>query len=172
MALSTQSSAAEAAISDPDRESSLAEGAKLQLRLWLRLLTCADMIGGEVRGRLRGDFATTLPRFDVLAQLDRLGRGLTMGELSSRLMVTNGNVTGLIDSMVEDGLVERQPHPTDRRSTVIAATRHGRALFAKMAPSHAAWVESMMAGLSRAEMVLLLELLGKLKESLRGHRAG
>lgn len=151
----------------PDRESVVAEDDRLQLRLWLRLLTCADLIEDEVRGRLRAEFATSLPRFDVLAQLDRSPEGLAMGALSARLMVSNGNVTGLVEAMARDGLVERRANPADGRSALISATPAGRDLFARMAPAHQGWIDGMMAGMTRAEMVLALELLGKLKQSVR-----
>jgi len=147
------------------REVAAADG-RLQTRLWLRLLTCTQLIETEIRGRLRSGFETTLPRFDVLAQLHSAGAALTMGELSARLMVTTGNVTGLIDAMEHDGLVARQPNPADRRSTLIAATVAGQALFASMAPAHQRWIDGLTASLSRAEMALLFELLGKLKESV------
>ncbi|MDB5363487.1 MAG: MarR family transcriptional regulator [Rhodospirillales bacterium] len=150
-----------------DRESAVAEDDRLQLRLWLRLLTCSDLIEERVRGRLRTEFATSLPRFDVLAQLDRSPDGLTMSALSSRLMVSNGNVTGLIEAMARDGLVERRANPADGRSALISATMAGRELFQRMAPAHQGWIDDMMAGMSRAEMVLALELLGKLKQSVR-----
>ena len=150
-----------------DRETAVAEDDRLQLRLWLRLLTCTDLIEDRVRGRLRNAFATSLPRFDVLAQLDRAQDGLTLSALSSRLMVSNGNVTGLVDAMVRDGLVERRPNPADGRSALISSTVVGAALFAEMAPAHQGWIDGLMVGLSRAEMVLLLELLGKLKQSVR-----
>jgi DNA-binding MarR family transcriptional regulator len=130
-------------------------------------MTCTDLIEDRVRGRLRTDFATSLPRFDVLAQLDRARDGLTLSALSSRLMVSNGNVTGLVDAMVRDGLVERRANPADGRSALISATAAGRELFARMAPAHQGWIDGAMTRMSRAEMVLLLELLGKLKLSVR-----
>jgi DNA-binding MarR family transcriptional regulator len=151
----------------PDRESAVAEDDRLQLRLWLRLLTCAELIEDQVRSRLRTEFATTLPRFDVLAQLERVPEGLTLSALSSRLMVSNGNVTGLVEAMVRDGLVERRANPADGRSALISATAAGAALFARMAPAHQGWIDGLMAGMSRAEMVLALELLGKLKQSVQ-----
>ena len=155
----------------PDRESAVAEDDRLQLRLWLRLLTCTELIEDQVRGRLRTEFQTTLPRFDVLAQLDRAPDGLTLSALSSRLMVSNGNVTGLVDAMARDGLVARRANPADGRSALIQATAAGAQLFAAMAPTHQAWIDGLMAGLTRAEMVLLLELLGKLKQSVRERAA-
>ncbi len=103
----------------------------------------------------------------MLAQLDATAGALTMGELSARLMVTSGNVTGLIDAMEGEGLVARRPHPTDRRSTLIAATASGRDLFGRMAPAHARWIEEMMTGLGLADVKHLLELLGRLKVSAR-----
>ncbi len=154
-------------MSAPDRESALLSDDKLELKLWLRLLTCSSLIEGEVRARLRETFATSLPRFDLLAQLDRAPEGLTMGELSSRLMVSNGNITGLTDALVREGLVSRLPEPDDRRSLCIRLTEAGKRSFDAMTPTHEQWIDRMMAGLSRAEMAHLLELLGKLKQSVR-----
>jgi DNA-binding MarR family transcriptional regulator len=150
-----------------DREAAGSGHDKLQLRLWLRMFTCVQLIENSIRARLRSEFDTTLPRFDVLAQLDAAGMALSMGELSARLMVTSGNVTGLVDAMETDGLVARQPHPSDRRSTLIAMTGQGRELFAAMAPAHALWIEALMAGLTQPEAVRLMELLGELKDSVR-----
>jgi DNA-binding MarR family transcriptional regulator len=155
----------------PDREAAVGDGARLPLRVWLRMLTCTTMTEGMVRVRLHAQFATTLPRFDVLAALDAAGADLTMGALSARLMVTSGNVTGLVNAMENDGLVIRRPHPADRRSTLIGMTDAGRALLARMAPAHARWIEQAMAGLDRREVAQLWEVLGHLKESVRNSTA-
>jgi DNA-binding MarR family transcriptional regulator len=151
----------------PDREAAIGDGARLPLRVWLRLLTCTTMTEALVRARLHAQFATTLPRFDVLAALDAAGTELTMGELSARLMVTSGNVTGLINAMEKDRLVVRRPHPDDRRSTLIGMTNTGRKLFARMAPAHARWIEEAMVGLDRQELAQLWDVLGHLKASVR-----
>lgn len=150
----------------PDRESALASDTKLELKVWLRLLTCTTLIEREVRQNLRERFDTTIARFDLLSQLDRAPKGLTMGELSSRLMVTNGNVTGLTDALVREGLVSRAPEPGDRRSLRIRLTAAGKQSFDAMTPVHEGWIDRLMAGLTRAEMAHLLELLGRLKQSL------
>jgi DNA-binding MarR family transcriptional regulator len=149
-----------------DRESALASDTKLELKVWLRLLTCTTLIEREVRWKLRERFDTTIARFDLLSQLDRAPKGLTMGELSSRLMVTNGNVTGLTDALLREGLVSRAPEPGDRRSLRIRLTQAGKQFFDAMTPVHEAWIDGLMTGLTRAEMAHLLELLGKLKQSL------
>jgi len=155
----------------PDREAAVGNGARLPLRVWLRLLTCVNMTEAMVRARLHAQFATTLPRFDVLAALDAAGEELTMGALSARLMVTSGNVTGLIRAMEQDGLVARRRHPEDRRSTLIGMTEDGRALFARMAPAHARWIEQAVAGLGRADVAELWDMLGRLKDSVRNASA-
>ncbi|MBD5656093.1 MAG: MarR family transcriptional regulator [Candidatus Eremiobacteraeota bacterium] len=144
-----------------------ADEGKLPLRVWLRLLSCTRAIETEIRARLRADFDTTLPRFDVLALLEQQKGGLTMGELSTRLKVTSGNVTGLIDAMELDGLVMRKQHWTDRRSTMIFTTAKGRRFFVATAPVHHEWVDDMMAGISNADLVALVGLLDKLKASTR-----
>jgi DNA-binding MarR family transcriptional regulator len=158
----------------PDRESAIDHTDKIELRVWLRLLTCTNMIETQVRTRLREEFDTTLPRFDLLAQLEREPQGLTMGELSSRLMVSGGNVTGLVDSLLREGLVAREPHPGDRRRQIIRLTAAGRSAFDAMTPVHEQWVDAMMAELSRTEMGELIRLLGKLKSSIQhaGERRG
>ncbi len=150
-----------------DRESAVAVDDKLELKVWLRLLTCANLIEGEVRNKLRENFATTLPRFDLLAQLDRAPDGLSMGELSSRLMVTNGNVTALADALVREGLVLRAQHPSDRRSLCLRLSPAGKRVFDAMTPSHEEWIDGMMSAMSRDELARLLELLGKLKRAAR-----
>ena len=107
----------------PDPESRLADDDHDSLRLWLRLLTCTLMIEKRIRSQLREQFATTLPRFDLMAQLERHPDGLRMGELSQRLMVTGGNVTGLVDQLVAEGLVTRAATSRDRRALVVQAHR-------------------------------------------------
>jgi len=149
----------------PDRESILDRADKLELKLWLRLLTCTNLIETHVRNRLRESFATTLPRFDLLAQLDRAPEGLTMGELSSRLMVSGGNVTGLVEGLRREGMVARNAHPRDRRSQIIRLTAKGRRFFAAMVPVHEQWIDALLRQLTRDEMEQLFELLGKLKLS-------
>ncbi len=139
---------------------------KASLRLWLRLLTCSNRIEREVRARLRRDFNATLPRFDMMAALERAPDGLSMGELSERLMVSNGNVTGIAERLVREGLARRWSPPADRLSSRIALTAHGRKAFAAMAEQHQGWVEEMMSGISAAEHGALMALLAKVKTSL------
>ena len=103
------------------------------LRLWLRLYACTSLVESRVRRRLQTRFGTTLPRFDLMAQLDRSPQGLRMSELSSRLMVTGGNVTGLTDSLEDEGLVVRESDGADRRALRVKLTREGRRVFRAMA---------------------------------------
>lgn len=139
------------------------------LRTWLRLLACSNIIEGRIRGGLREKFDTTLPRFDLLAQLDASSaeapRGLTMSELSRRLMVTNGNLTGLVDRLAREGLVARAVSPPDRRTQMISLTAAGKEALGAMTPDHARWVGEMFAGLTDTERAQLYALLGKLKRS-------
>lgn len=152
-----------------DRESALTKDDRLDLRVWFRLLTCATLIERSVRQGLREEFGITLPKFDLLSQLDRAAEGLTMGELSRRLMVTNGNVTGLIDRLVTEGLVARQPAPHDRRAQLVRLTPAGKQAFDAMIPKHQAFIAERFDGLSRAELAELHRLLGKLKTSFEAH---
>ena len=136
------------------------------LRLWLRMLTCTQLIEKQVRSGLRDEFNTTLPRFDLMAQLERHPQGLSMRELSQRLMVTGGNVTGLTDRLVAQGWVERQATQEDRRRVTVRLTAAGRRHFKSMAREHEDWVQSLMSGLNPTEQSQLFELLGRLKNSL------
>jgi DNA-binding MarR family transcriptional regulator len=138
-----------------------------ELHLWLRLFTCKQVIEGEVRRRLRESFDITLPRFDLLAQLDRAPKGMTLGELSQRMMVSNGNVTGLVDRLVEQRLIARRPSPTDRRSQIVSLTAEGRRCFRAMARTHADWIGEIFADLNADDIKTLMRLLAKTKASAR-----
>jgi DNA-binding MarR family transcriptional regulator len=147
-----------------DRETIARTDDHRALRIWLRLLTCTQLIEGAVRSRLREQFGTTLPRFDLMAQLERHGEGLKMNELSRRLMVTGGNVPAIVDQLEGEGLVERLDEPADRRAFRIRLTRSGEKAFADMARAHEGWVVELLAGLTRREHEELLRLLAKLKQ--------
>ena len=147
-----------------DRESIARSEDHHALRIWLRLLTCTQLIERQVRSRLREQFGTTLPRFDLLAQLERHPGGLKMNELSRMLMVTGGNITAIVDQLETEGLVERLDDPLDRRSWQIRLTAAGKKSFAEMAAAHEEWVVGLLAGLSRREQDELLKLLAKMKQ--------
>jgi DNA-binding MarR family transcriptional regulator len=136
------------------------------LKLWLRLLTCTNKIESEIRNRLRTGFDTTLPRFDLMAQLERRPQGLKMSELSQRLMVTGGNITGITDQLEQEGLVVRNSDPGDRRAYTVKLTVAGRRLFAKMAAVHEEWVIELFGSLSVVEKEQAGRLLAKLKLGL------
>jgi DNA-binding MarR family transcriptional regulator len=138
---------------------------KDELRLWLRLLASTSLIEREVRRRLREQFAVTLPRFDLMAQLDRSAEGMTLGELSRRMMVTNGNVTGLVERLAEEGMVSRRRALRDRRAHLVRLTEKGRRQFRKMARAHERWIADLFSGLSKREVNELLALLGRAKAS-------
>ncbi len=133
------------------------------LRLWLRLLSCTTRIEDTIRQRLREQFGITLPRFDLMAQLEREPDGLAMGEVSRRMMVTGGNVTTIVDQLEREQLVQRLPVPGDRRSYRLSLTEAGRNTFATMAQAHQAWVRELLSPLSSKEQSQLAALLGTLK---------
>ncbi len=138
------------------------------LRLWLRLLTCTQIVEKQVRGHLRERFDTTLPRFDLMAQLERAPDGLKMNELSRRMMVTGGNVTGITDQLASEGLVDRVDVEGDRRAYRVRLTAKGRKLFHEMAAQHEAWIVEAFSGLSEKDMGTLHRLLGKVKDHALG----
>ena len=146
-----------------DRETIARADDHRALRIWLRLLTCTQLIEKRVRGGLREQFATTLPRFDLMAQLERHPEGLKMNELSRLLMVTGGNITAIVDQVEKEGLVGRLEEPADRRAFRIRLTRQGDKTFAEMARAHEEWVVELLAGLPKREQDELLKLLAKVK---------
>lgn len=155
-----------------DRETKASERPgdhKDELRLWLRMLTCSTLIETEIRNRLREEFKTTLPRFDLMAQLDKSSTGMTVGEVSQRLMVSNGNVTAVVAGLLADGLVDKRAATQDRRVQVLTLTAQGRKAFKAMAERHEGWIAELFAGLDQPELAQLFRLLGQTKGSL--HRA-
>ena len=138
-----------------------------ELRLWLRLLTCTTLIEGELRRRLRNSFDVTLPRFDLMAQLDKVPDGMTLSDVSKRMMVSNGNVTGLVERLVESGHLDRRTSESDRRVQMIRLTKAGRAEFRKMAAEHELWIADLFSDLGPKDVRELMRLLAKTKASAR-----
>ena len=137
-----------------------------ELRLWLRLLTCAQLIEHQVRDGLRTQFDTTLPRFDLMAQLERVPQGLKMNELSSRMMVTRGNITGITNQLVTEGLVARVDVANDRRACRVRLTPKGRRQFNALARQHEGWIVQALAGLGEKDITALHKLLGRVKAGI------
>jgi len=134
---------------------------KDRLRAWLKILKTARTIEKELRERFRAELDSTLPRFDVMAALDRSDGGLKMNELSTELRVSRGNVTGLVDRLVDAGLVERHAVEGDRRASLIALTDLGRSTFADHARIHEGWVDELLTGLPADEVADLTRLLDR-----------
>lgn len=137
---------------------------KHRLRMWLQMLKTTRHLEAALRENMRVEFGSTLPRFDVLAMLDKSKDGLRMSALSRELMVSNGNVTGLVDRLVEDGLVARVAIPGDRRATLVQLTKDGRAAFQAMARTHEAWVEDLLDGVTQTEIDSCLSTFGKIRK--------
>lgn len=140
---------------------------RAQTRLWLRLLACTSMIEGELRRRFREEYDFTMPRFDVLAQLDREPSGLVLGELPKRLMVSAGNLTPIVDRLVEDGYITRTPSHLDRRVQIVCMTVEGRKTFRRMAKSHGAWLAELLADLPIDRLDSLVGELDDVKSAVR-----
>ena len=138
----------------------------LDLRVWVRLLECAKIIEKRLRRNFEEQFSTTLPRFDILATLDRAPDGLRMGELSRALLVSNGNITAIVRQLQDQGLVSSRTDPEDARSALVALTDTGRVQFAKLAKAHHGWVHEALADFSEESQCHLLHLLTQLKSSL------
>ena len=141
---------------------------KQRLRLWLRMLRATRGIESELRERLRKEFYVTLPQFDVMAALARKEDGMSMTELSRSLMVSNGNVTGIIDRLAAEKLVQRQAPANDRRSYIVRLTPKGAAHFAGMAKAHEAWVDGLLADIGATESDAFIMQLETLASRVRG----
>ena len=136
------------------------------LKLWLRMLSCTVKIETEIRTRLRATFGITLPRFDLMAQLERYPQGLRMGELSKRMMVTGGNITGITDQLEQEKLVVRVPDPKDGRAYSVKLTAAGRRAFTEMAVVHEGWIAELLQDMSGADKGQLIDLLSQMKQHL------
>ena len=144
-------------------EAGLSQKDHRAVRLWLRLLSCSTQIEQLIRNRLRMEFGTTLARFDYLAQLARHPNGLRMKSLSRYLMVTGGNVTGLTDQLVEDGLVKRTNDLEDRRALIVQMTPKGKKWFEQVAVEHEKWLDELLGRMGSREMETLYKTLGQLR---------
>jgi len=149
-----------------DLESRLTNDHHQSLKLWLRMLSCTTKIETEIRSRLRTEFGITLPRFDLMAQLERHPEGLRMGELSKRMMVTGGNVTGITDQLEQENLVVRVPDPKDGRAFSVKLTPAGRKAFTQMAEVHENWIAELLQDISQEDKGQLIELLSQMKGHL------
>ena len=139
---------------------------KSRLRLWLKLLKTSGLIEEEVRRRLRSELGTTLPRFDVMSALSRVPDGLKMSEISRRLRVSNGNITGIVDKLTEDGLALRLSVPGDRRANLVRLTPNGKAAFAEHAARHETWIDEILNGLNADDVAGMVQRLDHLLDTL------
>lgn len=147
-----------------------AKGGKRELRLWLRLLSTANLISGQLRRNLRAHFDITLPRFDLMAQLYREPKGLRLSELSKRMMVSNGNITGLVDRLAQEGLILREVDSDDRRVSVVRLSKAGTTAFARFAAENEKYIVSLFKSVDGATMQSLMTHLEHLKSAVRQHQ--
>lgn len=148
--------------------SAISKDSKERLRLWIRMLRASRTIEAELRERLRQEFDTTLPRFDVMAALYRAPEGMLMSGLSSFLLVSNGNVTGIVDRLVSEGLVTRARRNGDRRTSMVKLTDAGRAQFEVMASAHEAWIGELLGGVGEEDTARLAAMLKSFRSNWEG----
>lgn len=141
---------------------------KERLRLWLKLLKASNLIEDEVRRRLRKEHDWTLPRFDVMSALSRSSNGLKMSEISTMLRVSNGNITGIVDKLTDEGLVLREAVPGDRRAQLIRLTKKGLSVFNEHAAHHETWIDELLSGLNADDVEGMILRLDHLTEKLEG----
>jgi DNA-binding MarR family transcriptional regulator len=141
------------------------------VRLWLRLLSLHNLVDSELRRRLQEQFGCTLPQFDVLSELERAGEPQTMSQVSRQLMVSNGNLTGVVDRLLREGYVHREESSGDRRVQLISLTEAGRVRFQGMAAAHAAWLEELFGGLARGDLDAAVDDIHALRDHVRERHA-
>ncbi len=139
---------------------------KERLRLWLKLLKASRLIEDEVRRRLRREHDWTLPRFDVMSALSRAPEGMKMGEISKFLKVSNGNITGIVDRLTEEGLALRVAVPGDRRAQRVRLTAKGQDLFARHSAEHEVWIDEILGGLDDDDVRGMIARFDRLNETL------
>lgn len=140
---------------------------KQALRLWLQLLSLTTRVEKRIRRNLQAEFGTTLPRFDVLATLEREGKKITMGQLSRKLLVSKGNVTGVVNELCRQGLVKRERGKADRRNHYLSLTSKGEGEFRKMAEAHRRWIARLFSATDSKSLSALTRQLSRVKEDLR-----
>ena len=155
-------------VSVPLTAPGISRDGKERLRLWIRLLRASRTIEGELRERLSTEFDTTLPRFDVMAALYRTPDGMLMSDLSRFLLVSNGNVTGIVDRLVSEGLVQRSQRNGDRRTSIVQLTRAGKDTFRTMAAAHERWVGELLADVTKSDARQLTSMLKAFRSNWEG----
>jgi len=141
-----------------------------KLGLWVRLISNSNIIEKEIRNLFRSEFGVTLPRFDLMSALYREQGGLTMGELSRKMLVSNGNVTGIVERLQKEGLVKRWVLPTDRRIYSVGLTAKGRTDFKIMADRHKEWIGDILGGLEDEDLSPMIQMMDRLREALRARK--
>ncbi len=142
------------------------ENGRDALRLWLQLITLTTVVEKKIRRNLKSEFETTLPRFDIMAALYRSGKKLTMGELTEKLLVSKGNVTGVVASLVKQGFIKRERDEADRRTHYLSLTAQGRQEFSKQAKAHQDWINEYFSGMEPGELSAMVDQLSNLKETI------
>jgi DNA-binding MarR family transcriptional regulator len=155
-------------VSAPLSAPEISKDSKERLRLWIRLLRASRLIEAELRERLKTEFATTLPRFDVMAALYRMPDGMMMSDLSRFLLVSNGNVTGIVDRLVSEGLALRAQSSADRRSSIVRLTNKGKELFRNVAAVHEQWVDELLADVPKSDARRLTSMLKAFRSNWEG----
>ncbi len=153
-------------MTDLDQESRLIDDDHATTRLWLRMLTCSNLIESTLRSKMRDEFAITLPRFDFLAQLQRAPDGLSMGEISQRMMVSGGNVSGIATHLEAMGWIQRTAEPNNRRTFIVTLTSLGADRFEEMAERHAQWLNELLGDLPSQDQAVLMRTLAVVKRSV------
>ncbi len=155
-------------VSAPLTQPGISKDGKERLRLWIRLLRASRTIEAELRDRLKRDFDTTLPRFDVMAALFRAPDGMLMSDLSRFLLVSNGNVTGIVDRLVSEGLVTRARRNGDRRTSMVRLTDAGNDAFFKIASAHQGWIDELLGNVSEDDTRRLATMLKSFRSNWEG----
>ena len=140
-------------------------GSQEDIRTWLQLVKTVLPMEREVNRLFQQEFGQSLPRFDVLSQLERaLPDGLAVGVLAEHLIASAGNITRLVSRMADEGLVARRAADGDRRSQIVGITGKGLDIYRAMADRHTAWAVDRMGALTEHEKAAVKAILTKLRQ--------
>ena len=128
-------------------------------RTWLSLVRCFSSIERVLMQHFADEYNSSLPRYDVLTALALSPGGLTMGELASMLMVTKGNITGVVRRLKTDGLVRKVTSKVDRRVQSVTISAKGKRLWDKMHADYDRIISEILSGQSNKDLRALARFL-------------
>jgi DNA-binding MarR family transcriptional regulator len=132
---------------------------------WMALVRTYARLWDQVEAQMRHDSGLTMPRYDVLMQLDMAGGRLGLTELAASIVLSPSGLSKLLDRMEASELIRREPDPRDARSTFARITPRGRSLVRKARDRHHEWLQQVVGGaLDDRDVVDLTRIMQRIAE--------